>query len=370
MATVSKLPNFQFQQEIEMLYNLNTNQYIKFNIGSYTPNSDERFKRDSLNQIVSMPDSVFDASLLLSTWFDKLINSDFDDDYYLINSFDYLIIELMNNELFTRLNDSFMNQKYLSNIHKTLIIYIAYYIKNELNINLINWFNVLHYSIILIKEIEDKNRFNYYAFRELTNYKTLLIDLFYDLDFDDLDFEREKLIYYIDQIFDLLHVKYRLIHNYNECVNEIKLNNLIKLIRLKNKTEDNTEKTKLNKMIESSINDFDVSTLLYLNKVIENKFINIYEFIDDYNRLLILGNQFNITNIMIESNLTLIELNEFFELINLISLQINRVKPNETKDAEFHKFQTLAELNTNLYNIEDDLNETITLIKEIKSLLN
>ena len=247
----------------------------------------------------------------------------------------------MNDELFTRLNDEFMNQKYLSNIHKILIIYIAYYIKNELRISLINWFNVLHYSIMLIKEIEDKNRFNYYAFRELSNYKELLIDLFYDLDFDDLDLERVKLIYYIDQIFDLLRRKYRMIHDFNCCVNEIKLNNLIKSIRertklnkmIESKTNKNEvdnklikliiERNKLNKMIESTINNFNVSTLLYFNNVIQSKFINIYEFIDDYNRLLILGNQFNITNIMIENNLTLTELNEFFELIYLISIQTN-----------------------------------------------
>lgn len=370
MSTVSKLPNFQQSQEIEILQDLNTNQLIKFNIGSYTPDSEERFKRDSLKQVIRMPNSAFDASLLLSTWFDKMVNSDFDEDYYLINSFDYLIIEIMNDELFTKLNDEFMNEKYLSNIHKILIIYIAYYIKNELRISLINWFNVLHYSIMLIKEIEDKNRFDYYTFRELTNYKTLLIDLLYDLDFDDLDFERVKLIYYIDQIFDLLRRKYRIIHDFNCCVNEIKLNNLIKLIKLKNKTDDETKRNKLNKMIESTINNFDVNTLLYFNKVIENKFINIYEFIDDYNRLLILGNQFNITNIMIENNLTLTKLNEFFELINLTSSQINRIKPNETKDAEFHRFQTLAEININLYNIEDDLNETIRLIKEINTLIN
>ena len=392
MSTVSKLPNFQpideFEQIEQIIHDLNTNQHIKFHIGSYTPDSEERFKPNMLNVAVSMPNSAFNAGLLLSTWFDKLINSDFDDDYYLINSFDYLIIEIMNNELFTRLNETFMNQKYLSNIHKILIIYIAYYIKNELNISLINWFYVLHYSIMLIKEIDDKNRFDYYTFRELSKYKTLLIDLFYDDDFDDLDFdfERVKLIYYIDQIFDLLRRKYRIIHDFNSCNNEIKLNILIKSIRERNKLNkmiesksnkvDNKlikliiERTKLNKMIESTINNFDVNELLYFNKVIETKFINIYEFINDYNRLLILGGQFNITNIMIENDLTLTELNEFFELIYLISLQINRIKPNETKDVEYHKFQRLSELNINLYNIENDLNETIRLIKEINSLIN
>ena len=369
MSTVSKCPSFQIQQEIEILQDLNTNQLIKFNIGSYTPITDDRVKTNISHIVVTEPETTFNAAQLLTLWYEKLINSEFDDDYYLINEYDHLITELMNNDLFMQENDDLLHQEFISNIHKILIIYIAYFIKNELNIKLINWLNVLHYTILLIKEIDDRNRFNYNTFRELSKYRTLLIDLFYELDFDNVDFDRELLIHYIDHLFDLLNKKYARIHDFNICSNEIKLNKLIKLIKLRNKTEDKIEIIRLNDLINSTINEFDVNTLLYLNKVIENKFINIYEFIDDYNRLLILGDQFNIQQLMIDNHLTIPELNEFFELINLILPQLDILKPNENKDEEYHNFKRINELNINLYNIFDEFNETITLIKEIKSLL-
>jgi hypothetical protein len=370
MSTASKCSNCQFQQEVEILP-ITTNQDIKFRIGTYRPNVDERVNKTISHIVVREPETAFDAAQLLTLWYEKLINSEFDSDYYLIIKYDYLITELMNNDLFAQENDELLHQEYISNIHKILIIYIAYFVKNELETKMNIWLNVLLHTIFLIKEIDERNSFNYYAYRDLYKYRTLLIDLFYKLNFKYLDFDRDLMIDYIDHLFDLLKRKYKLIHDFNICTNEIKLYKLIILIRLKNsiKVDDSNKLNLFNQFVQViniKINEFDVNTLLYLNEVIQDKFINIYEFIDDYNRLLILGDQFNVNDLMIEHHLTIPELNEFFELINLILPQIDNLKPNENKDEEYHKFK----LNPNLYNISNEFNETITLIKEIKSLLN
>jgi hypothetical protein len=171
------------------------------------------------------PTIIFEAFNLLKIWFDKLTKSDFDDDYNKIIDYDYLIETIIFNDSIFKFNTVIINYDDIKN----MIIFICYYIKNNVKMSLATWFNLLSSTKSIIDELNNINNKNYFCLdcaKGLLNYYKLIIDLIYDDINENGLIDKSNITEFIKKgLKTIIKNKYQILLMFNNVINEIKLIN-------------------------------------------------------------------------------------------------------------------------------------------------